>query len=69
MGVNMTCDIKWDKIFKWEYIDSHSCIAAFASDYGGKTNIIIIKAVKERYCWAGLGRFGRVHHFKRFSWS
>ena len=42
MGVNMTCDIKWDKIFQWEYIDSHCCIEAFASDYGGKTNIIII---------------------------
>ena len=38
----MTCDIKWDKIFQWEYIDSHCCIAVFASDYDGKTNIIII---------------------------
>ena len=38
----MTFDIKWDKIFQWEYIDGQCCIAAFASDYGGKTNIIII---------------------------
>ena len=37
----MTYDTEWDKIFWWEYIDSHCCIAAFASDYGGKTNIII----------------------------
>ena len=42
MGVNMTRDIKWDKIFYWEYIDNHCCIAAFASGYCGKTNIIII---------------------------
>ena len=30
------------------YIDIHCCIAAFASDYGGKTNIIIIMSQQVR---------------------